>query len=303
MPGPALGALVADHDDVARADLVARAPRRARPARRRTRAPGRDDAAGSCPATLTTAPSGARLPFRMTRPPVGFIGRSQRPHDLLARRLCRRRAPPRRWCGPVTVIWSRVEQPGVEQPLRDQPDAAGAVQVGGDEAAARLEVGQQRHLAADRDRSRRCRAARPTSRAMASRCSTALVEPPVATTAAIAFSIACAREDVARRAGCCRSRSITSAPACRPTSAFSRVGRRHRAAAHRRDAEELDRRGHRVGRELAAARARARTGVVLEVLQLARRSSCRPRARRSPSKTSWMVTSWPWKRPGAIEPP
>ena len=39
----------------------------------------------------------------------------------------------------------------------------------------------------------------PASCAIASRCSTALVEPPVAATPAMAFSKACAREDVARR--------------------------------------------------------------------------------------------------------
>ena len=77
-----------------------------------------------------------------------------------------------------------------EQPLRDERDAAGAMQIGGDEAAARLEIGEQRHTRVDavevvdveRHAALRC--------AMASRCSTALVEPPVAATAAMAFSSA-----------------------------------------------------------------------------------------------------------------
>ncbi len=45
----------------------------------------------SWPATLTTQPSGARLPCRMTRPPVGLSGLLERAHDLLARRFVRRR--------------------------------------------------------------------------------------------------------------------------------------------------------------------------------------------------------------------
>ena len=68
-------------------------------------------------------------------------------------------------------------------------DAAGLVEVDGDEAAAGLEVAQRGVLAAIRSKSSMS-SATPASRASASRCSTPLVEPPVAATAAIAFSSA-----------------------------------------------------------------------------------------------------------------
>ena len=99
-----------------------------------------------------------------------------------------------------------------------------------------------------------------TLRAMAIRCSTALVEPPSAITTTIAFSNA--------------SRVITS----RGLMSFSRqflidraramaffelvgVGRRDRRAVGQRHAEGFDRRGHRVGGVHAAAGAGAGTGV------------------------------------------
>ena len=100
------------------------------------------------PATFTTAPSGARLPLRMTRPPVGLSGFEQRPDDLLVRRLR----------GVARVVGDGpsgdgdrigVQEAAVEQAPRDQRNAAGAVQIGRDEPAARLEVGEQRHAAAD----------------------------------------------------------------------------------------------------------------------------------------------------------
>ena len=83
-----------------------------------------------------------------------------------------------------------VHEPRLQQLARDERDAAGGVQVGGDEAAARLDVGDDRRALGDRGRSRRARASMPSSRAIASRWRTPFVEPPVAATAAIAFSSA-----------------------------------------------------------------------------------------------------------------
>ena len=84
-----------------------------------------------------------------------------------------------------------------------------------------------------------------------------------------------------------------------------RLGRRERGdpvQPGRADAQELEGGGHRVGGELTPAGTRAGTG---DVLELAGSSSpvifptaCAPTA----SKTSWMVTSFPRKRPGAMEP-
>ena len=80
----------------------------------------------------------------MTRPPVASSGSVERPHDLLPRRLARRAASSpivRR----VTVMASHVQEAGLGEALRDEARAAGRVQVGRDEAPARLEVGEERH--------------------------------------------------------------------------------------------------------------------------------------------------------------
>ena len=72
--GAAGRALVADHDDVAGLDRARLHGGEARPPRSRRRAPGRGGTSRSCPASFTTQPSGARLPLRIARPPVGFSG-------------------------------------------------------------------------------------------------------------------------------------------------------------------------------------------------------------------------------------
>ena len=79
------------------------------------------------------------------------------------------------------------------------------------------------------------------------------------------------------------------------------LGRDHRRAAGR-DPERLERAGHRVGGELAAAGAGPGRGDVLERAQLLVghvAGAWAPIA----SKTSTIVTSLPCQRPGAIEPP
>ena len=131
------------------------------------------------------------------------------------------------------------------------------VQVGGDVAAAGLQVREQRRRARDPVEVVDRRAATPASRASASRCSTALVEPPEAATTAIAFSNA-SRVMMSLRPQ--SSLSSVHRPARRhrrPTSALRGVHGGDHAAAHRRDAERLEGGRHRVRGELAAAGAGA----------------------------------------------
>ena len=152
----------------------------------------------SWPASLTTQPSGARLPRRIARPPVGLIGSSsgrttswpwvsRASRGVLADRLA----------GDGRRVL--VQQPGLDAGAgRATADAAGGVQVGGDVAPAGLEVAEQSACARRCGRSRRSSSSTPASRAIASRCRTPLVEPPLAATAAIAFSSDVAGDDVAR---------------------------------------------------------------------------------------------------------
>ena len=93
------------------------------------------------------------------------------------------------------------------------------------------------------------------------------VEPPVATTAAAAFS-SDSRVITCDGRTSSRTSSITSLPAARALSSFARVERRDAVQAGRRDAEELERSRHRVRRELAAARACARARDRLELVQV-----------------------------------
>ena len=138
----------------------------------------------------------------------------------------------------------------------------------------------------------------PASRAMASRCSTALVEPPVAQTEAIAFSNDCCGDDVARADV---APQHVHRPACRPRTATSSLRGSTagtRAAAHRRHAQESRspwpwcwrctgrrRRRRRGRRRLRGPSAPAR--VILP-------AATAPTA----SNTSSTVTSWPSKMPG-----
>ena len=103
----------------------------------------------SKPAVLTTAPSGASEPLRMVRPPVAWIGRS-------SERSTSSSSGGRRDVG--EVLGHRpaghgeavaVHQPGVEQRLHDDRDAADLVDVVHDVPAERLEVADVRHLVAD----------------------------------------------------------------------------------------------------------------------------------------------------------
>ena len=130
----------------------------------------------------------------------------------------------------------------------------------------------------------------PASRAIAMRCSTALVEPPVAATEAMAFSSACRVTGSSRAADRARSTSITSAPTAFGDVALAGVAGGHIAAAHRRESEELAGGRHRVGGELAAAGAgagQARSSSAQSPSSVSRPAPWAPTA----SKTSWIVTS------------
>ena len=113
----------------------------------------------------------------------------------------------------------------------------------------------------------------PSSRAIANRCRTAFVEPPVATTAGDRVLERLAGDDVAtgrmRRA---RAPSRVGLPCARRPPC--RVERRDAVEAGRRDAEELDRHRHRVGGELAAAGPCARAARPTRARADPRRSSC-----------------------------
>ena len=83
--GAALGALVADDEDVA--VLVVAGPRRRRssPPRSRTRAPGRGTAASSCRRPSRSRRPARASPCRPTTPPVGDMRLRDRVDDLLIR--------------------------------------------------------------------------------------------------------------------------------------------------------------------------------------------------------------------------
>ena len=99
IPGPARGALVADHDHVAGPDQPRLDRGEGLLLATRTRAPGPTCRRRSWPASFTTEPSGARLPRRIARPPVGDSGRLDRQDDLLARASRARRRRSRPACG------------------------------------------------------------------------------------------------------------------------------------------------------------------------------------------------------------
>jgi len=108
----------------------------------------------SWPAIFTTQPPGARLPFRMTRPPLGSSGRSSGLTTHLAPRLDRAR----HFLGKAVPGWRErgaVDEPRRHEPLRDDAAAARLAEVDRREPAARLEVGPQWACGGSRDRNRR----------------------------------------------------------------------------------------------------------------------------------------------------
>ena len=140
----------------------------------------------SCPASLTTQPSGARFPRRMARPPVGLSGSSsgRTTRWPSASRVSRACSPIVR---PVTVGASSWSRPASSRRCATTPTPPALNR----STATYCPPGLRSHTSgvreAIRSKSSMSRST-PASRATASRCSTALVEPPLAATAAIAFS-------------------------------------------------------------------------------------------------------------------
>ena len=102
------------------------------------------------PATLATAPSGARLPCRMTMMPWSNIGFSNGQHHALRLGEDARHVGEvlgQRLAGDGEAV--AVQQTRVEQRLHHGRRAADAVQVEHDVLAARLQVGEVRHLRAE----------------------------------------------------------------------------------------------------------------------------------------------------------
>ena len=113
----------------------------------------------------------------------------ERAHDLLAGGL-RASAACSPIVRPVTVGASAFSSPASLQALEHERHAAGFVELGGDVLPPGCRSHEQRRALGDRLELVDLAAARPISRATASRCSTPLVEPPLVATAAIAFSSA-----------------------------------------------------------------------------------------------------------------
>ena len=214
----------------------------------------------SLPVILATAPSGQKLPRMMRMWPVALIG-----FEI-------------GW----TTSWPAGEAGQLGQVLGDR--------LAGDREAVAVEQAVLRAAASSRPACRRlcaglpartCRWAAgrrgrargrstvwkssivsgtPTARAMAMRCSTALVEPPTAITIAIAFSNA-SRVMTSRGLMSFSSKLRITSPARRHSSILSGSSAGMRRAVGQRHAQGFDRGGHRVGGVHAAAGAGAGAGM------------------------------------------
>ena len=141
----------------------------------------------------------------------------------------------------------------------------------------------------------------PASRAIARRCRTAFVEPPVAATAAIAFSNA-ARVRIFDGTRPSFRRSMTSRPAARATPAFAGsvagtsfapIGERPRNVSAVAIVFAVNWPPH------APAPGHAPASTSQSFSSESFPAACAPTA----SKTSWIVTSLPATFPGSMEPP
>ena len=240
----------------------------------RRRPPGRGacSSSGEAAAGLMTAPSGARLPRSTAMPASGSSGAVAGPDDLGVPDLRVVEVVDQRPAGDGERVGSSRSRDLAQH--GEQP--AGPVEVLHQEPAGRLQVDQQRHAGADRGRSRPGSASMPSRPAMASRCTTALVEPPIAASATIALwnepavrkvlGPAVLRRPARRPAGRSRARPPAAGcpgPGCRP----GRAGRCRapRPAGHRRGG------AHRVA--VAAAADHRRLGLEERLA----RTACRPR--------------------------
>ena len=123
----------------------------------------------------------------------------------------------------------------------------------------------------------------PKSRAIATRWSTPFVEPPGRRDRGDGVLERLARHERARRD------VVADELHCEPACLVRRlllvaVDRRDAVRAERREAEEVEDRRHRVGRELAAARTGARAGGRFELVEVRRADLARPRTPRCPRR-------------------
>ena len=291
-------ALVADHDHVARLD---------RPGLDRGEALllGVEDARRAAvvePLVAGELDDGAlgRERAAQDREPAGRLERLAATRRRRPGRASSTSAPTSAERAAVDAARVAVGDAGADELARDEADAAGLVHVGGDVAAARLQVGDDRgalgdlvevlelerdpDLAGDReqvqDAVRRAAGAGDGGDRVLERV---------------------AREDLGRANVVADERHHELAGLAGRLG-LRRVRRRDAREPARADAEEVDHERHRVGRELAAAGAGAGAGDRSRARAPPRRSSGRPRARRRPRRRPGSSRRGRWKRPGAIEP-
>ena len=168
---------------------------------------------------------------------------------------------------PVTVRQLPSSRPGLQHQLLHPGHAAHLEQILHHVRAARAAGRPAPACCRSGAGSRRARTATSAAWAMASRCSTALVEPPSTMTMRKAFSNA-ALVMICRGVRLRSSRVRMARPAASHSPSFSAMHRRRRGGHGQRHAHGLDGRGHGVGGVHAAAGARARTGVLHHLLQL-----------------------------------
>src|SRR5216683_1282383 len=253
----------------------------------------------SCPAAFTTAPSGARLPVRMYRPPLGLSGAESGlttcwPGASEACSACSVQGLP------STTFASPCKRP----PSRSLRHNSGVPPARWKSVATKRPPGFRsaisgvRRLMASKSPSS---SGTPASLASASRWRTALVDPPVAATPAMAFSNE-ARFTTSSGRRFSRRSWTTCSPAARVAAPL---------------------RGSSAGMLAYPTGARPSSSVASAMVfavywpphapgpgQATSSRSCSARSVILPaawaptaSKTSWMVTSRSSNRPGAIEPP
>ena len=171
----------------------------------------------SVPASFTRLPSGARLPRRQKSDPAAFTGRSSarttRPSGAGASAVavasvppCTAGASPSRWPPRTSSAMSAAVPPARWRSSATNRPAGARSAITGVRAATAVSWSWS--------------SATPHSRAMARRCSTPFVEPPVAAMPAIAFSNA-RRSRKARADGPPRASAVARAPARAAAAAFS----------------------------------------------------------------------------------
>ena len=222
----------------------------------------------SLPVILATAPLVARLPYNTTRCPSGLIGSSNERITVCPAGYGGTSARFSASVRPVTVRQSPCSRPrsrsifinGNSPPMATS-SAMTCLPLGlrsantGTRAPIRVKSSMSSGTSA--------------ACAMASRCSTALVDPPSAVTTVMAFSNACARHDVARPEVAPDHEIGDGRPGVVAIAFLVVADGGLRAGIGQAHAHRLNGRCHRVGRVHAAARTRPRDRATLDVGQFA----------------------------------